>query len=259
MKSILQELKNFGTFVTKIFHAFLQPRTIRWSMTTLESLRMIRQSIPIVLISGAFVGGIMAIVFYQQLAVLRATSILGALSSSATMREIAPLLIAFMLSGKCGAYVSSEISSMKATDQLDSLRSLGLSDFHLIIMPRVIGIFVAVIFTLFIGLFSSIVGCMLMATVAFHIHPLQFFEKFDWLVNWTTFGSGFYKCIMFGAAISTISCYAGYRSEKTSAGVGRAVQYAAICNMLAIIVLDSFTTHSYETFLKLIQMLVWRG
>lgn len=219
---------------------------------------MIRQSIPIVLMSGMFVGGIMAIVFEDQLSVLRATAILGALSSSATMREIAPLLIAFMLSGKCGAYVSSEISSMKATDQLDSLRSLGLSDFQLIIMPRVLGIFVAVIFTLFIGLFSSIVGCMFMAAVAFHIHPLLFFEKFEWLVNWTTLGSGFYKCVMFGVAISTISCYAGYRSEKTSAGVGRAVQSAAICNMLAIILLDSFTTHTYGSFLSFIQLLMWR-
>jgi len=249
---IIQEFKNFSSFLFRILFAFSHPLKIRWSMAVIESLRMIRQSIPIVLISGVFVGGIITIIFERQLSTLRAHSILGALTSSATMREVAPLLIAFMLAGKCGAYVSSEISSMKATDQLDSLRILGLSDFRLIIIPRIIGIFVAVMFTLFIGIFSSICGCILLAYGMFNIHPYQYFVKFDWLVNWSTLGAGFYKCFMFGTTMSVISCYAGYRSEKTSVGVGKAVQYAAVCNMLAIIFLDSFTTHTYDWFLNFI-------
>jgi phospholipid/cholesterol/gamma-HCH transport system permease protein len=252
---MISELKMIKKFFSLMGSELARPHQIRWSLVVIETLKMIRQSIPIVLLSGIFVGGIMAIVFENQLSVLKATAILGALSSSATMREVGPLLIAFMLSGKCGAYVSSEISSMKATDQLDSLKSLGLSAFRIIIMPRVIGIFMAVMFTLFIGLFSSICGCMIMAIVAFDMHPYQFFEKFDWLVNWATFGSGYYKCFMFGLAISLISTYSGWRSEKTSAGVGRAVQYAAIGNMLAIILLDSFTTHTYGNFIHLLQII----
>lgn len=248
---VIQEFQGFFAFVWQISRALMRPMSVRWNLATLASIKMIQQSIPTVLFSGVFVGAIMSIVFENQLSTLRATSLLGALASSATLREVAPLLIAFMLSGKCGAFASSEISSMKATDQLDSLQSLGLSDFDLIILPRVIGIFVAVMFTLFIGLFSSLCGAMIMALLAFDIHPLMFFNKFDWLVNWTTLGSGFYKCFMFGLAISTISCYAGYRSEKSSAGVGRAVQVAAISNMLSIILLDSFTTHTYDILLRI--------
>lgn len=243
---------NNGPSFFELFLKSVWPlQNIKWQMSLLEAVKMIRYSLFVVIISSLFIGAIMTIVFEAQLAEFRATHLMGTFTSSALIREVAPLLVAFILSGRCGAYAAGEISAMKATEQLNTLKSLGLSDMQLIVLPRLIGIFIASTFTLGLSLVGGMMGSLLFSNLSFGIHPVTFFMHFEWLISWETLGSGVYKSICFGAAIAYLSCLAGYRAQKTAQGVGNAVQKAAISNMLAIIILDTLTTHTYNAFITL--------
>ncbi len=147
---------------TSFFQLFLSNlwplHHIKWHMALLETIKMVYYCLPVVIISSLFVGAIMTIVFEGQLSQFQATHMIGTFTSSALIRAVAPLLVAFILSGRCGAYAAGEISAMKATEQLDTLKSLGLSDMQLMIIPRCIGILFASTFTLGLSLVGAIIG-----------------------------------------------------------------------------------------------------
>ncbi len=246
MINLRQETIQLKTFTLELASRLFRPHTQHWNMIIIGTLRMIRTCLVMVILSSLFVGGILVVVFQHHISFFRADSILGAFASSALLREVGPLLVGFLLSGQCGAYVASEIATMKATDQLDTLSSLGLSDMDLVIVPRFVSIFMATTFSLMLSLAGGIVGAYLVAASLYDMSIYFFFSKFQWLIQWSSLWSGFYKCFAFGSAIAFISCYTSYTAEKSVQGVSTAVQKTAIRNMMALIILDTFTTHTFR-------------
>src|SRR6185312_2700643 len=136
------------------------------SPCTLESVceqiwKVTLQSLPTTAVAGFFVGAIMTVQFTMQIAAFGALGYLGGLASSATVREVGPLLIAFLLSGKVGAFTSAELGTMQVTEQIDAIRCLGADPMQEIILPRYLGIVVSSFVLLAAGLVMSIFGGML--------------------------------------------------------------------------------------------------
>ena len=111
-----------------------------WKVTT--------QSMTTTALAGFFVGAISTLQFTMQVKEFGALGYLGGLATSGTIREVGPLLIAFMLSGKVGAYTSAELGTMKVTEQIDAIRCLGANPIQEIILPRFIGIIISSFFLL---------------------------------------------------------------------------------------------------------------
>jgi len=101
------------------------------------------RSIPTVIVSGLFVGAIMAIQTNLQLRDYGAQGFLGGLSTSVTIRNVGPVLIAFLLSGKVGAYTSAELGTMQVTEQMSAIRCLGADPIRYIILPRMVAVVIS--------------------------------------------------------------------------------------------------------------------
>ena len=163
-------------------------RTAWRSPCTLESVceqiwKVTLQSLPTTAMAGFFVGAIMTVQFTMQIKAFGALGYLGGLSTSGTVREVGPLLIAFLLSGKVGAFTSAELGTMRVTEQIDAIRCLGANPIQEIILPRFLGIIVSSFFLLAAGLFMSIFGGLLMGALFSGINPDEYLRHIPTIVS----------------------------------------------------------------------------
>lgn len=211
-----------------------------------KSLLVIQQSLTTTLFAGFFVGAIMTLQFTLQVQMFSALSYLGALVTSATVREVGPLLIAFLLSGKIGAFTSAELGTMKVSEQIDAIRCLGADPVKEVIVPRFLGIIIASFFLLSFGLMFSFVGGILMATTFSGLPWEQYITQIPQVVSGFSILSGVVKCFIFSLVIATICTYRGYQVLGGAREVGEGVVQAATQTMIALVFADWFTTFVLE-------------
>lgn len=200
-------------------------------------------------LAGFFVGGIMAVQFTLQSREFGALGYLGGLATSATFREIGPLLIAFMLSGKVGAFTAAELGTMKVTEQIDAIRCLGANPIQEIILPRFIGIVVSSFLLLAIGLVMSVGGGTLMAMAFAGISPEEYVRHIPTIVTLPSVMNGMLKCFFFAITLATICTYKGYTTFGGAKGVGKSVVNTAMATMVGIVIADWITSLISETIL----------
>ncbi|MCB0343231.1 MAG: ABC transporter permease [Pseudobdellovibrionaceae bacterium] len=213
--------------------------------------RVTTQSVSTTAMAGFFVGAISTVQFTLQVKEFGALGYLGGLSTSGTIREVGPLLIAFMLSGKVGAFTSAELGTMRVTEQIDAIRCLGANPLQEIILPRFLGIIVSSFFLLAAGLMMSILGGLLMGMVFSGINPDEYLRHIPTIVTWSSIVSGLFKCFVFAFVLASICTYKGYTTTGGAKGVGRSVVNTAVATMVGIVVADWLTSFMGEIAMRL--------
>ncbi|MDG0815025.1 MlaE family ABC transporter permease [Bdellovibrio svalbardensis] len=203
--------------------------------------------------AGFFVGAIMSVQFAMLMKEFGALGYLGGLATSATFREVGPLLIAFMLSGKVGAFTSAELGTMRVTEQIDAVRCLGADPMQEIIAPRFIGIIIASFFLLGAGLIMSVFGGMLLGDLFGGVNFEEYLRHIPTIVSPISILSGLVKCFAFAVVLATVCTFKGYSTTGGAKGVGRAVVSTAVTTMICIVVMDWFTSFLGEIFLQIIR------
>lgn len=214
-----------------------------WSVTI--------QSLPTTAMAGFFVGAIMTVQFALQVNEFGAMAYLGGLATSGTIREIGPLLIAFMLSGKVGAYTSAELGTMRVTEQIDAVRCLGADPMQEIILPRFVGIIISSFFLLTSGLIMSVLGGVIMGVIFAGINPEEYVRHIPTILAWPSLLTGLIKCLTFALVLATICTYKGYHTTGGAKGVGRSVVSTAVTTMISIVVADWATSFVGEIAINL--------
>jgi phospholipid/cholesterol/gamma-HCH transport system permease protein len=247
---ILNEIGGCIGFIAEAFRTAAK-RGIPVHETFVQIWRVSMQSLTTTALAGFFVGALMTLQFSLLVRNFGALGFLGGLSTSATIREVGPLLIAFMLSGKVGAYTSAELGTMRVTEQIDAIRCLGASPFQEIILPRIVGIIISSFFLLLIGLLMSIAGGLLMGIVFAHINSDEYLRNVPTIVNAYSIANGLFKCLVFAILLATICTYKGYTTTGGSKGVGRSVVSTAVSTMVGIVIADWVTSVISEAALNL--------
>lgn len=206
------------------------------------------RSLPTTLLTGAFVGAILAIQLDMQLRDFGAQGFLGGLSASVTIRNVGPVLIAFILSGKVGAFTSAELATMQVTDQVNALRCLGADPIRYLVVPRLVGVVLASFLLLIVGLMVALGGGALIASLSLGINGVSFVRGIPAMVTWWSVAMGVAKSFIFGSLIAFVSCYQGYNARGGSVGVGKAVQNTSVQTLILIILAD-FAISSFATSL----------
>ncbi len=211
---------------------------VRWSHVIDQMYTVGVRSVSTTVVTGMFVGAIMAIQLDLQLRDFGASGFLGGLSASVTIRNVGPVLIAFILSGKVGAYTSAELGTMQVTEQINAIRCLGTDPVRYLVVPRLVAVVLTSFLLLIIGLICAIAGGALIANLQLGINPVRFAANIPMIVTWWSVGTGVVKSFIFGAIIAVVACYQGYHAKGGSVGVGQTVKRAAVQTLVAIIVAD---------------------
>jgi len=200
------------------------------------------QSVPIVTLTAFFTGGIMVIqsgIFVKRFG---AYGLLGFGAGYATLREVGPILIGLMFSGRVGANNAAELGTMTVTEQLDGLRALAIDPIPYLITPRVLAMIVALFSLTLFGDAVAIAGGALFGKLLLGVELTSFVHSFaDNLKPWDL-TIGLIKAATFGLAISITSCHFGVTVKGGAVGVGRAVNDAVVSAAVAIMISDNLLT-----------------
>jgi phospholipid/cholesterol/gamma-HCH transport system permease protein len=214
----------------------------RFTLIAEQIWKVTLQSLPTTALAGFFVGAVMCVQFALQVAQFDAMVYLGGLATSGTVREVGPLLIAFMLSGKVGAFTSAELGTMKVTEQMDAIRCLGANPFQEIIFPRFIAIIISSFFLLAAGLVMSVSGGILLGILFAGLTADEYVRYIPTFLAPISIMSGLFKCLVFSIVLGVICTYVGYNADGGARGVGRAVVKCAVATMIGLVIADWLTT-----------------
>lgn len=198
------------------------------------------KSVPVVAITGAFIGMVIAVESYTQFKAIGQENRLGSVINISVIKQIGPVLAAVMLAGRVGGALTAELGTMNVTEQLDALRVMGADPVRVLVVPRFIA---CVLLTPMLTIYSDILGVLggwLVSVRSLNI-PADPYWRYSAIGvdNWQIF-EGIIKSVFFGAAIALIGCYKGFTCGSGASGVGRACTESFVASFIAIIVLNFF-------------------
>jgi phospholipid/cholesterol/gamma-HCH transport system permease protein len=201
--------------------------------------RMGLRSVPIVAVTALFVGGIMVIQAAPLVERYSAHGLLGWGAGFGTLREVAPLLTALMISGRVGANNTAELGTMTVTEQVDALRAMAIDPIGYLVTPRFYGIVITLFLSTILADVLALLGASLAGRVLLGVEPQVFFNGLtSGLLGIGDVIHGLVKSVVFGVAIALSSCHYGLATEGGAPGVGRAVNSAVVVSAAGIFVLD---------------------
>ena len=196
------------------------------------------QSVPVILVTGGFIGMVLAVQAYEQFALMHMENQLGTVVNVTLLKELGPVLAAVMLAGRVGSAMAAELGTMRVTEQIDALTALGANPVAYLVVPRFLACFLLIpLLTLFadgIGVFSG----WWFSTQVLGVESFYYWHYSRQFVTTYDLWSGILKSVFFGAAISLTACHRGFHSGAGAEGVGRAATEAFVYAFIAILAID---------------------
>lgn len=200
------------------------------------------KSFPIVIVTAILTGAIMVIQSGMYIRQYGAYGLLGWGAGYSVLREIGPIMIGLMFSGRVGANNTAELGTMKVTEQFDALRALAIDPIGYLVLPRVVGMMVMMLCLVVVGDFTALLGGAVTSQFLLGVDVEVFFWSVVTYIHIGDFLHGVYKALAFGFAIAVISCHFGIKVRGGAVGVGRAVNASVVGSAIAIFGLDYMIT-----------------
>ena len=199
-------------------------------------------SLIIIAITGAFTGMVLALQGYYMLAKFGSESLLGSAIALSIIRELGPVLAAFMLIGRAGSSITAEIGIMRVTEQLDALQMMAVNPVGRIIMPRILATVIAL--PLLVAIFDvvGLAAGYVIGVDLLGVNAGAFIGEMVTKVAMEDLNIGWVKAVGFGLLVGTICTWYGYRAEATTEGVARATTQAVVLSCVSVLVLDYILT-----------------
>ena len=205
--------------------------------------KMGNRSLPIVGVTALFVGAIMVIQAGVLIRRFGAEGLLGWGAGFATVREVGPILIALMFSGRVGANNTAELGTMTVTEQIDALSTLAIDPLAYLILPRVISM-VTMLFVLTIfGDVLALLGAAYTGQALLGVSVATFWNGLLEAIRVWDVATGLIKSTLFGFIIALSSCHYGLSVTGGAPGVGRAVNASVVASATGVFVTDYFSTY----------------
>jgi phospholipid/cholesterol/gamma-HCH transport system permease protein len=196
------------------------------------------RSVPVVMITGAFVGMTLAVQAFDQLAGMGLEEHLGVLINISVVKELGPVLAAVMLAGRIGGALTAELGTMNVTEQIDAIRSMGTDPIRYLAAPRVLACLLLTPFLIIYADLMGIIGGYFVSVVQFGINSRAYWSFSASGVELWDVAIGVIKGFFFGVAIAVISCYKGFTCKEGAHGVGQACTEAFVTSFISILALD---------------------
>jgi phospholipid/cholesterol/gamma-HCH transport system permease protein len=232
----------FGMFGWQTFlwlaPGLFRPRTWMRAMPLFYEIG--NRTLPVIAITGTFVGLVLAIQSYDQLRAAGFEERMGVLVTLSLVQELGPVLAGVMVAGRVGGALSAELGTMRVTEQISALSVMGTDPIQYLVVPRFLAcLLLTPLLTLFCDLFGSLAGWLVavrlkgIPSTPYWYYIADAVERWDLLV-------GFSKSLAFGGMIGLIACYKGFHCRTGAEGVGRATTESFVACFIVILAMDFF-------------------
>jgi len=217
----------------------LRPRHLRLASITRHIYETGIQAIPIVALIAFLISVIIAYLSAQQLRQFGAEIFTVDLVAIATLREMGVLLTAIIVAGRSGSAFAAEIGVMRLNDEIDALHSMGVDPFEVLVLPRLIGLLVALPLLTIVADAMGLAGGALLSNLLLDISLTQFIPRLQDALAPTTFWAGLIKAPVFAMVIAMVGTYRGMQVRDSSRELGRLTTVAVVQSIFLVIFADA--------------------
>jgi len=253
MRRVVRDLRNNAVEFLRTFGAFqlfflrllrFSPEMLfgRFDLVVKQVYNTGALSLVIIMVCGFFVGAVLALQAYSNMAMFNAEDWTGVAAAFALVKELGPVMTALLFAGRAGTALTSEIGLMKATDQLSAMEMMAVNPVRRVLVPRFLGGVIAM--PLLAAIFSAIgmFGAHLIGVELFQVDVGSFWQQIQLTVELSDVNEGIIKSVVFGVAASLIAVWEGYNTVPTAEGVGRATTRTVVITAICVLVFDFMIT-----------------
>ncbi len=239
--SLVQETGGMTLFLLEgLGLTFVPPFRFRRLLQELHFIGV--RSIPIILLTAAFTGMVLALQGYYTLRQYGSEGALGSAVALSLIREMGPVLTGIMVSARAGSAVTAEIGIMRITEQLDALDTMAVNPMQYVVMPKLLAGLIAV--PLLTAMFDvmGILGGYLVGVILLGVSSGTYFSSMVQSVVPLDINGGIVKSVIFGLTIILVACYKGYHTEHGAEGVSRATNQTVVLSAVLVLAWDYILT-----------------
>ena len=223
-----------------ILAAFHRPFEVREWLR--QMVRLGWDSIPVVFLTSMFTGMVLALQTFNGFQRVHAENFVGSVVALAMLRELSPVLVGLMVTGRVGSSMAAEIGTMRVTEQIDALKALATDPVQYLFVPRVIAGIFMLPFLVILGDALGVGGGYLVAVKMMDANPVLYESNTFQFLELNDIWSGLIKAAVFGLILTLTGCVRGYYTRGGAEGVGRATTNAVVSSSLIILLTDFFLT-----------------
>lgn len=238
-----EQFFEFMVFIGKLaqisVQSMLRPWRIRWPLVVREMESAGVNALPIVGLLAFLIGIVIA---YQGGIVLQdygANIYVADIVGLSMVRELAPLITAIIIAGRTGSAYTAQIGTMMVTEEVDALRSIGVSPLEILVLPKLIALVVALpLLTVFADV-MGIFGGMIMSASMLDLNSATFISRLNEALSLDSYLSGVGKAPVFAGVISAVGCFQGFRVFGSAESVGRQTTVSVVQSIFLVIIIDA--------------------
>jgi phospholipid/cholesterol/gamma-HCH transport system permease protein len=229
----------FGRIAAVLGQSFSRPRLLRTGSIVRHVQETGVSAIPIASLIAFLISVVVAYLGAQQLARFGATIFVVDLVTIAVLREMGVLLTAIIVAGRSGSAFAAELGVMQLNEEIDALRAMGMNPIELLVVPRVIGLIIALPCLTVIADAMGLAGGGLLSLLQLHIPPTQFIIRLREALSPTTFWAGLVKAPVFALLIGMVGAYRGMQVRESARELGRLTTMAVVQSIFLVIFADA--------------------
>ncbi|SFJ00410.1 MlaE family ABC transporter permease [Planctomicrobium piriforme] len=196
------------------------------------------QSVPVILVTGGFIGMVLVVQAYEQFAMMHMENQLGTVVNVTLVKELGPVLAAVMLAGRVGSSMAAQLGTMRVTEQIDALTALGANPIAYLVVPRFLACVMLIPMLTLIADGVGVLSGWWFSTQVLKVNSFYYWHYSQTFVTTYDIWTGIIKSLFFGASISVIACHRGFHSRAGAEGVGQAATEAFVYSFIVILALD---------------------
>ncbi len=240
-KNLLLNVQNYsGMALRSITNVATAPRYFQDLLDQMDEIGV--GSLPIVLLSGFFIGAVMVLQTGSQFTRFGQTALTGDVVAIALVRELGPTLTGLLVAGRVASGIASELGSMLVTEQIDAMRAMGTDPSRKLITPRVFATVLVMPLLTALSDFLGLLGGCVASVFSLRLNAVQFWTRAINALDFADLMQGMTKPMVYGFILATIGCYKGLTVRGGTQGVGRATTQAVVVSSVLIIAADLFLT-----------------
>jgi phospholipid/cholesterol/gamma-HCH transport system permease protein len=249
---VLVELKLIVTFLGFMVWAFFglvrNPKSGNWKDVTPLMEKAGADAVPIVVLINFLLGFVMAFQGARQLKMFGANIFVADLVGIAVTRELAPLMTAIIVCGRSGAAFAAELGSMKVSEEIDALRTMGFGPVRHLVLPRTLALVAVVPLLTLMADFVGVLGGLLVGLINLDLTVAGYISETRKALTLWDVASGLIKSEAFAVAIALIACQQGFATSGGAEGVGRRTTATVVSALFAIVLIDALYTVVLRVF-----------
>jgi len=235
----------FGQYLLLLKAVFKRPE--KWSIYWKEIIHEMNEigvgSLGLIGIISVFVGAVMTMqIAFQLVSDLIPNSVIGQINRDSSILELSPTITALVLAGKVGSSISSQIGSMRVTEQIDALEIMGINAPGYLILPKIIAGITMIPALVIMSIFLALVGGLIGGAVSGAVTPADYINGItDGFIGYTV-AVALVKAFVFGFVITSVSAYKGFYVRGGALEVGQASTRGVVISCIAILAMDYLVT-----------------